>query len=252
MQSSNLSALSIPELKAIAAQLDCTLNGDKRSKQSWIDAITIAQEIESIVEPTTEEEAEIAMSQIQCLQEILCEVIETEIHANDEESDGSDPESGDIFGGFGDDDIVAAIPDSTIGLTDLQLLAEVDINMGLSDSQMECAAVAFDFSQPKPAAAPARSKKSLNSLIVNELASHSTAAHFPLSQPKTSHTSSKKGAVTVIGALLCLLIFALTSVCTIAHTIVKYTAIIIQMFVGGYNIDYDFWYQIQLLAQQPC
>jgi hypothetical protein len=52
MSNSNLSTLSMSELKAIALELDCTLKGDKRSKQSWIDAIKAAQSLAAVKDST--------------------------------------------------------------------------------------------------------------------------------------------------------------------------------------------------------
>jgi hypothetical protein len=160
MFNSNLSACSLSELKAIAAKLDCTLNGDKRAKQSWIDAIELAHRIETLVDPEdeTETEWEIRTSEFVGLSEVLDEII------NGENVD------------------------------------EIDL---WCDPEIERATQA-----------------------------------------------SKKGAIAVIGSILCAIIFVFCAACTIAHTIVKYTAIILQMFIGGYNPDYDFWYQSQQLAQQ--
>ena len=55
MSSSNLSALSIAELKVIAGRTPIT--GDKRKKQSWIDAIEAAQAIVTVVQSDDEFES---------------------------------------------------------------------------------------------------------------------------------------------------------------------------------------------------
>jgi hypothetical protein len=65
----NFSALSMSELKALAATNNVIPTGDKRAKQSWVDALELFA---------------------------ACETVS-------DEPNGSDPESGDIFGGFGDD-----------------------------------------------------------------------------------------------------------------------------------------------------
>ena len=111
MSNSNLSALSIAALKVIAADLDCTLQGDKRKKQSWIDAIEVAQELEALAEPENETEAEWELRASECmiLGEVLDEIIagsdtDDDTTVDDTEPDGSDPDSGDIFGGYGDED----------------------------------------------------------------------------------------------------------------------------------------------------
>lgn len=68
MTNSNLSALTLAELKDIAHQLGCylqgTQSGDKRRKQSWIDAIEAAQAIETLVEP--EDDFEAVVMSIDC------------------------------------------------------------------------------------------------------------------------------------------------------------------------------------------
>ncbi len=98
MQFSDLSALSLSELKALATSHNAIPTGDKRAKQTWIDALELLVACETIsdaqmecvahvvseakielderleqldaAQPTTDEEFEAALSERECLGEV--------------------------------------------------------------------------------------------------------------------------------------------------------------------------------------
>ncbi len=67
----NYSTLSLSELKALAISNNAIPTGDKRSKQSWIDAIELSQRWVELdgAQPTTDEDFEAALSERECLGE---------------------------------------------------------------------------------------------------------------------------------------------------------------------------------------
>lgn len=65
----------------------------------------------------------------------------------------------------------------------------------------------------------------------------------------SSVPSHKKGAITVFGALMVIVIMAVQAVFTIGVAILQ-AAIHLKALFGTYNPDYDFVYQLRTLAQQ--
>ena len=144
MTNADLSALSMTELKAIALELNTAPTTYKRSKRAWIDAIVLAQATisQAVQEPVGSIQCEgineVLGDELLASVDLLgdCErIVEAAVNlfadlfAGDDEPwdstdicgesapdddtwelveksvpDGSDPESGDIFGGFGDVD----------------------------------------------------------------------------------------------------------------------------------------------------
>ena len=102
MSNSNLSALSIAELKAIAAELDAVPTNDKRSKQSWIDIITLTREVNALAqaEPQTEEEFDAISSEYDGLSEVLCEML---LNDDTTEPDSSDDDTWNLDDAIADD-----------------------------------------------------------------------------------------------------------------------------------------------------
>ena len=101
MNATELAKLTIKELKVIAAEIGAVPTNDKRSKQSWIDIITLTREVNALAqaEPQTEEEFDAISSEYDGLSEVLCEMLLNDedtlnLDDADNEPDGSDPDSG--------------------------------------------------------------------------------------------------------------------------------------------------------------
>lgn len=162
MQFSNLSALSLSELKALATANNVVPTGDKRSKQTWIDALELA--LQSTIELTD--------SEMECI------AVAADI-AND---------STDIWADATDTTPANPLPGGAIESLD-------DIGVGQAP------------------------------------------------------TATKKGAATVFGSLLMILILTIQAVLCIGCVIVQ-AAIHLKNLFGSYNPDYDLFGQLHDMIRQ--
>lgn len=97
MQFSNLSALSLSALKVLAAEANVIPTGDKRSKQSWIDALELAASLETIYE-LTDAQMECAAVEVDMAKEIIERLEELSVEPENETEAEFEARSGEYIG----------------------------------------------------------------------------------------------------------------------------------------------------------
>lgn len=209
----NLSALSMSELKALASSNNAIPTGDKRSKQAWIDALELFAACETVIEeihaPIEDELIDFDEMMVWC------------------------------------DSYIADIATKSVGLPKPMAINTV------SDAEMEVIAHTADMAK--------EIIDRLEELSIEP--DNETEAEFEarsgeyiglsevLGEIQTEIKAQKKGAATVFGALLVILILAIQSIVCIGYAVIQ-SAIHIKNLFGSYNPDYDLFGQLNDMARQ--
>jgi hypothetical protein len=274
MQFSNLSALSLSALKALATTNNAIPTGDKRSKQSWIDALELVDaEIQLENEECTEvaeflrenPDAEGGFYGEHCSYHTVNETdtwtaeltdaeMEAIAHAADRQQLADkltkcfqDLWHCDLFadGQFRIEQYT--LESGTIGWSKIWNGKSDELSFQLKPD----GTLLFFGSATKKEIAAARSV-----LIAHENSNDKTPANpdvsvidygdmteNPTQQEAGSPISNKKGAAAVFAALLCILILAVQAILYTACVIVQ-AAIHLKNLFGSYNPDYDLFGQL--------
>lgn len=196
---SALEVLSTAQIKAIAKQIGAIPDGDKRSKQPWIDAIIAHQTAFSPVKVAAMEiHVEAVASRSLAVTEKE-EFIASQVLADDDGESQSEAEF--------ERDLTEWMEETECG----------EDESALEQTTLECG-------------------EALESC--------------PVAEKVLNCKSDKKGAATVMAALLVITIVAIRSILIGGCAIVRYAILLGSMF-GEYNPDLDLWYRLTQLRRTP-
>lgn len=207
----NLSALSMSELKALANSNNAIPMGDKRSKQAWIDALELFAACETVIE---------------------------EIHAPIE----------DELIDFDEmmvwcDSYIADIATKSVGLPKPMAINTV------SDAEMEAIAHTADMAKEIIDRLEELSIEPNNEAEFEARSGEYIGLSEVLGEIQTEIKAQKKGAATVFGALLVILILAIQSIVCIGYAVIQ-SAIHVKNLFGSYNPDYDLFGRLHDMVRQ--
>jgi hypothetical protein len=213
MQFSNLSALSLSELKALATENNVVPTGDKRAKQSWIDAIELFAACETMIE---------------------------EIHAPTEDEPIDFNEMMAWCDGY-----IADIATKSVGLPQ-PMATEI-----ISDAEMEAIIHTADIAKEIIDRLEELSVEPENETEAEFEAR--SGEYIGLSEVlgdiQTEIKAQKKGAATVFSALLMILILTVQAILCIGCVVVQ-AAIHLKNLFGSYNPDYDLFGQLNDMVRR--